>query len=144
MDACRGLRISARQFRAIENLCILIFLWQHQNFINFDCFDMNLEHFAQMRALECAYVSTNQTLVDIVLADAETAKNLPLKRIQFDAWEGMVDELESVCALLDCSKRQFLEGAVSDAITRAKATYFSTLDKVAADLSGVQLTLVEA
>lgn len=104
---------------------------------------MKLEHFAQMRALESAYISTNQTFVDRLLTDPESAKNMPLKRIQFDAWEGMVEELESVCSLLECSKRQFLEGALAEALTNAKAAYFSTLDKVAADSSGSQLTLVE-
>lgn len=104
---------------------------------------MKLEHFAQMRALESAYISTNQTFVDHLLKDPDASKHVPLKRIQFDAWEGMVDELESVCALLECSKRQFLEGALAEALTSAKAAYFSTLDKVAADRSGAQLSLVE-
>lgn len=104
---------------------------------------MKLEHFAQMRALESAYVSTNQTLVDRVLAEQDGEKILQTKRIQFDAWEGMVEELESVCALLECSKRQFLEGALSEALTSAKAAYFATLDKVASDSSGAQLSLVE-
>ena len=103
---------------------------------------MKLEHFAQMRALETAYTSTNQRLVDMVVA-GQVQGNLPLKRIQFDAWEGLAEELEKVCELLDCSKRQFLEGAVVEALEQAKTAYFDTLNKVAADLSGVQAHLIE-
>lgn len=102
---------------------------------------MKLEHFAQMRALESAYTSTNQRLVDVAINDPDFREGLKLKRIQFDAWEGLADELEKVCEMLDCSKRQFLEGAVTEAIDRAKDAYFATLDRVAADASGVQLTV---
>lgn len=110
---------------------------------------MKLEQFAQMRALEHAYSSTNQAFVDHLLSDQEKGdklrKELPLKRIQFDAAAVLADELEKVCGLLNCSKREFLEGAVSEALDRAQAAYFSTLEK-AADAGGPQysLTAVEA
>ncbi|MCT5499352.1 hypothetical protein LZL65_30210, partial [Pseudomonas aeruginosa] len=77
------------------------------------------------------------------LNDPDSRESLKLKRIQFDAWEGLADELEKVCEMLDCSKRQFLEGAVTEAIDRAKDAYFETLDRVSADLSGAQATLGE-
>ena len=104
---------------------------------------VRLEHFAQMRALENAYSSTNQTFVDHLLSgpDAErTRSELPLKRIQFDAAEVLADELEKVCGLLQCSKRQFLEGAVAEALDRAQQAYFATLEKVA-DSGGPQYSL---
>ena len=105
---------------------------------------MKLEHFAQMRALETAYTSTNQRFIDMIVeGKVESSGPLPLKRIQFDAWEGLAEELEKVCELLDCSKRQFLEGAVVEALDKAKTAYFDTLNKVAADLSGGQANLVE-
>lgn len=109
---------------------------------------VRLEHFAQMRALENAYTSTNQSFVDHLLAGQDgdkMRKELPLKRIQFDAAEQLADELEKVCGLLDCSKRQFLEGAVAEAIDRAQHAYFATLEK-AAESGGPQysLTSVEA
>ena len=105
---------------------------------------MKLEHFAQMRALEAAYISTNAALTDAVLNDPEAREksSLKLKRIQFDAWEGLASELDRVCGLLECSKRQFLEGAVSEALDRAEAAYVETLNKVAADRSGAQVTLI--
>ena len=107
---------------------------------------MKLQHFAQMRALESAYVSTNQGFVDHLLGKDEKEggtlrQDLRLKRIQFDAAEGLAEELDSVCGLLDVSKRQFLEGAVWEGLERAKAAYFETLEKVAEDESGAQMTL---
>ena len=102
---------------------------------------MKLEHFAQMRALESAYTSTNQRFVDLLLSDPKTAENMPLKRIQFDTWEGLAEELDKVCELLDCSKRQFLEGAVVEALDKAKTIYFATLNRVADDVGGPQYSL---
>jgi hypothetical protein len=106
---------------------------------------MKLQHFAQMRALESAYTSTNQGFVDHLLAADEREggtlrQNMQLKRIQFDAAAGLADELDSVCGLLDCSKRQFLEGAVWEALDKAKTAYFQTLETVA-DEGGPQLQL---
>lgn len=110
---------------------------------------MKLEYFAQMRALESAYVSTNQSFVDHLLnADeregGKLRQELRIKRVQFDAAEALVTELDSVCNLLDVSKRQFLEGAVWEAIERAKGAFFATLDRVGADAGDqrqVQLTV---
>jgi hypothetical protein len=110
---------------------------------------MKLEHFAQMRALQSAYISTNQTFLDQLLSEDEKSagtlrQEMSLKRIQFDTSPALVDELEKVCDLLECSKRQFLEGAVVDALDRAKQAYFKTLSEVGGDeAGGVTLTVVE-
>lgn len=110
---------------------------------------MKLTHFAQMRALESAYVSTNQGFVDHLLRQDEAQggklrQDMQLKRIQFDATAGLAEELDSVCGLLDVSKRQFLEGAVWEALDQAKTAYFAKLDELARDDSGAQLTLEAA
>ena len=102
---------------------------------------MKLEHFAQMRALHDAYVSTNSAFVDHVLNQPDGRESLKMRRIQFDAWEGLAADLERVCARLECTKRQFLEFAVAEAVQRAEAIYEDTLNKVSADMSGVQLTI---
>ena len=105
-------------------------------------FSVKLEHFAQMRALHDAYISTNSALVDHALnSDPDARETLKVRRIQFDAWEGLAADLERVCARLDCTKRQFLEFTVSEAVERAEAVYEDTLNKVSADMSGVQLTI---
>lgn len=83
---------------------------------------MNLETFAQMRGLQAAHTSGNTQFLDHILAseqgDEVRAKFLT-KRIQFDTRPELFAELENVCSLLDCSKREFLEMAVCDALKRA-------------------------
>lgn len=83
---------------------------------------MNLETFAQMRGLQAAHTSGNTQFLDHILAseqgDEIRAKFLT-KRIQFDTRPELFAELENVCSLLDCSKREFLEMAVTDALARA-------------------------
>lgn len=106
---------------------------------------MNLELFAQMRALQAAYTSTNQGFVEHMLREDERGggmlrQDLKLKRIQFDAPEALAQDLEAVCELLECSKRQFLEGAVFEAIGKAQASYRRTLE-AAAVVDGPQYTL---
>lgn len=101
---------------------------------------MNLEQFAQMRALESAYTSTNRAFVDhLVKNDPNVAEQL--KRIQFDCAPFLADELEKVCGLLQCSKREFMEGAVVEALDRAQKAYFGTLERVAQEEAGPQYVL---
>ena len=90
---------------------------------------MKLDKFAQMRGFQCSHSTTGSGLIDGVLngeqGDALRA-DLKLKRIQFDTASQLFEELESVCDLLDCSKREFLEMAVSEAIDRAQAFFMDS------------------
>jgi hypothetical protein len=56
----------------------------------------------------------------------ELRAELKLKRIQFDTVPQLYDKLESVCSLLECSKREFLEMAVLDAIDRAQDAFMDS------------------
>jgi len=93
---------------------------------------MNVETLSQYKALNSAYLSRNPRLVDLVLSgqikssDSDNLSSLPLKRIQFDAWEGLSLELESVCELLEVSKREFCELAIVEALAKAKTKFFET------------------
>lgn len=90
---------------------------------------MNLETFTKMRALESAYTSYNSRLLDDVLRgdQAEEVRGaLKLKRIQFDASSELFERLETTCTALNCSKREFLEMAVTDAIEMAQRVYSET------------------
>jgi hypothetical protein len=102
---------------------------------------MNLEQFAQMRALESAYTSTNRAFVDHLIATNKDAAEQITKRIQFDAAPFLADELEKVCELLECSKREFLEGALVEALDRATKAYRSTLESIAQVQDGPQYSL---
>ena len=45
---------------------------------------------------------------------------------QFDTAPELYAKVESVCSMLDCSKRQFLEMAVVDAINKAESVFAET------------------
>jgi hypothetical protein len=45
------------------------------------------------------------------------------KRIQFDTTPDLFAKLESVCSLLECSKREFLQMAVFESIEKAQAIF---------------------
>ena len=49
--------------------------------------------------------------------------DLKLKRIQFDTVPELAEKLENICSILSCSKRVFLEMAVSEAIEAAQAQF---------------------
>jgi hypothetical protein len=90
---------------------------------------MNIEMFSKMRALQEVSAAGNQHLIDHFLDGEqgdELRTELKLKRIQFDTNAGLVEKLEQVCNLLDCSKRIFLEMAVIEAIQKAESTFMQT------------------
>lgn len=90
---------------------------------------MNLNQFAQMRGLQMAHSRIGAPLVDHFLngeSGDELRAELKLKRIQFDTVPQLYDKLESVCSLLECSKREFLEMAVWDAIDRAQDSFMDS------------------
>jgi hypothetical protein len=111
---------------------------------------MKLSKFATMRGMTFAYDRTNQPLIDSVLNGSqgdEIRESLKLKRIQFDTAPQLSSDLESVCSLLDCSKREFLEMAVRDAIEKAQALFMDAFKDVSGqdfmDLYGEQMTQAE-
>lgn len=93
---------------------------------------MNVEHFAKMRALEAAYVSTNPMFTEAVFEGrAQVEPPLKLKRLQFDCTPEFYERVEQMCNLLDCSKRQFMEAAIAEALDRASEAFFGTYKEVA-------------
>jgi hypothetical protein len=95
---------------------------------------MDLEHFTKMRALEAVYSSG--AVLDRILTTEDAPKlieELKLKRIQFDASPLLSEKLENMCVALQCSKREFLEMAVLDAIQRADQIFGQTIKSVMAE-----------
>ncbi len=89
---------------------------------------MNLEQFAKMRGLYEAYTSANPQLLDHFLQGEqgdEIRKNVLSKRLQFDTTPELFSQVEQVCKLLQCSKREFLQMVVSDGIERAEELFFA-------------------
>lgn len=82
-------------------------------------YPVNFEETIQLQVLKLkAQSSIRGQLLDHVLE----SENPPIQVRQMCAKVStqLYDELESVCGLLDMSKREFIEGAVADAISRAK------------------------
>lgn len=95
---------------------------------------MNLENFAKMRGLESAHISANPDILDHLLRSEEgeeIRKNILSKRLQFDTTPELYAEVEGICQLLECSKRQFMEMAVCDAIHKAHAVFMDTFKEAA-------------
>jgi len=95
---------------------------------------MNLENFAKMRGLESAHISSNSDFLD-ALMNGESGEKIKTefltKRLQFDCTPELYAHVEQICALLDCSKRKFLEMAVCDAIKKAEDVFLATYEQAA-------------
>lgn len=97
---------------------------------------MKLSQFATMRGMSFAHIRTNQNLIDSVLNGEQgdhIREELKLKRIQFDTVPQLATDLESVCSLLECSKREFLEMAVRDAIDKAQTGFMDAFKDVSGE-----------
>lgn len=83
----------------------------------------NIDQLATYKALEQSRMARNSGLLDSFLRDPDAAAQIGLKRIQFESHPELVERLENCCGMLDVSKREFLESAVVDAITRAEEKF---------------------
>lgn len=95
---------------------------------------MKIETYATMRALQFAHDSTNQPIIDSMLnseSGDEVRQNLKLKRLQFDCAPAFYEEVENICSLLNCSKREFMEMAVRDSIEKAESTFHTIFEETA-------------
>jgi hypothetical protein len=94
---------------------------------------MKLNQFAQMRGYSFAYNRMNEALLDMTLngeSGDELREQFKLKRLQFDCSPELYSEVESVCVLLECSKREFLQMAVREAIEQAQSTFMDSFKEV--------------
>ena len=80
---------------------------------------MNFETLIRYKTLDRVYGLGNHKLVDHFRGNPEVEEQLGTKKIQFDAHKFQADDLEEVTSILDMSKREFLEAAVSEALRKA-------------------------
>ena len=100
---------------------------------------MNLENYSKMRALQTALATNNTSLLDHLLAGSqgdELREKVLTKRLQFDTTPQLFSKVEELCSLLECSKREFLEMAVWEAITKAESVFMATFE----DATGQEFT----
>jgi len=95
---------------------------------------MKLDQFAKMRGFQTAHSRVGAPFIDHFLngeSGDELRAELKLKRIQFDTVPQLYERLENACSLLDCSKREFLEMAVWDAIERSESVFMDSYKEAA-------------
>lgn len=93
---------------------------------------MNLKQFATMRAFERARTASNSSFIDHILEGdqgEELREKFLTKRLQFDTHPILYSEVEKVCSLLDCSKREFLEMAVAEAVQKAQVVFEESFEE---------------
>lgn len=87
---------------------------------------MKLDQFATMRGFESARSVSNISFLDHLMSGDqadEVREKFLTKRLQFDTHELLYSEVEKVCSMLDCSKREFLEMAVAEAVQKAQVVF---------------------
>lgn len=78
---------------------------------------MNFEEVIQLQVLKLKSLNAGRgELLEHIIEAGETPQ---LRQMCAKVSPALYDELENVCGLLDMSKREFIEGAVRDAIQRA-------------------------
>jgi len=96
---------------------------------------MKLELFARMHGLQVGFSTFHGTSVIRDLQGDQSSES-DTKRLQFDASKELYSEVERVCSLLSCSKRLFLEYAVTEAVDRAQLAFEDGFE----DVVGVSLS----
>jgi hypothetical protein len=80
---------------------------------------MNFESLIRYKTLHESYTARNSEMVDHLLRDPKVAEQAGLKKLQFDVSLDRFNEVESICAMLSMSKREFLDAAVAEAVAKA-------------------------
>ncbi len=80
---------------------------------------MQFDTLVRYKALDHLYSLGNRKLLDRFLEDPAMQDQLGTRKIQFDAISETFSDLEEVVGILNMSKREFLEAAVSDALEKA-------------------------
>ena len=112
--------------RALKTLHFGFWLFTIEILSNLIANTMKLDQFTTMRGYQLAATRTNGKIIDAMLngeQGEEIREGLKLKRIQFDTSPKLWERLESICSMLDCSKREFLEMVISEAIDRAEENF---------------------
>lgn len=82
---------------------------------------MKFDTLIRYKALDQVYSLGNRKIIDHFLDQENSVvqEQLGTRKIQFDASPELFQDLEEVVGVLDMSKREFLESAVSDALKKA-------------------------
>lgn len=81
---------------------------------------MNFDDLLRYKTLDRKFVASGSNLMELVASEA-IENNVPMKNVCALIHQELFDDLTSTCALLDISKRTFIEGAIIDALKKAEA-----------------------
>lgn len=80
---------------------------------------MNFDDLLRYKALHRKYTASGSNLMELV-ASQGIEHNVPMKNVCAMIHQELFDELTNTCALLDISKRTFIEAAIIDALKKAE------------------------
>lgn len=82
---------------------------------------MDIQQFARMKGLQAAHQRFNSVLLDHFPDMRDKAiESGVIRRIQFETLPEVVEQLEIICEVLGCTRREFLERATLEAISKAQ------------------------
>lgn len=85
---------------------------------------MDIKQFARMKGLQAAHQRFNSALLDHFPEIREKAIEAgTVRRVQFETLPEFVEQLEIICDLLGCTRREFLERATLEAISKAQEEF---------------------
>lgn len=88
-----------------------------------------IDEIATFAGLQSARTHRNADFTEAFLARPDVQEQLGMKRVQFETVPQLYERLEGICGLLDVSKREFLEGALIDAIEAAEAKFHAVFEE---------------
>lgn len=88
-----------------------------------------IDEIATFAGLQNARISRNSDFLDSFISSPDVQQQLGLKRVQFETVPQLYERLESICGLLGVSKREFLEGALIDAIEAAETKFHAVFEE---------------
>lgn len=88
-----------------------------------------IDELATFAGLRSARTQRNADFTEAFLARPDVQEQLGMKRVQFETVPQLYEHLESICSLLDVSKREFLEGALIDAIRAAEEKFHAVFEE---------------
>lgn len=82
---------------------------------------MDIKQFARMRGLQAAHERFSSAVLDHFPEARDKALEAGVvRRVQFETLPELVEQLEVICGVLGCTRREFLERATLEAISRAQ------------------------
>jgi Asp-tRNA(Asn)/Glu-tRNA(Gln) amidotransferase B subunit len=81
---------------------------------------MTFDDLIRYKALNLKYISSGSNIIDLV-DKGSISGEIPMKNVCAMITQELFDDLTNTCGLLDISKRQFIESAIIEALSKAQS-----------------------